>query len=177
MSDLPGFRYHPNPVATGAIKSSDVTCVCCRQRRGFIYASSPYCKEDLTEKLCPWCIADGSAADKYSAEFTDGVSLVRAKVPAQVVEEVCKRTPGFIAWQEELWLACCNDACAFLGDAAPEDLESLQGEERQELLSEWEMSDEDFDHLIGQYQPGGSTAVYKFRCLHCGRLRFYYDLD
>lgn len=33
---LPHFRYHPDPLATGAIEASDTPCVCCGIRQGFI---------------------------------------------------------------------------------------------------------------------------------------------
>jgi len=35
--DLPTFRYHPDPLASGSIAASDAACACCNQHRGFIY--------------------------------------------------------------------------------------------------------------------------------------------
>ncbi|WP_328624113.1 CbrC family protein [Streptomyces sp. NBC_00353] len=36
-SQLPFFRYHPEPVTTGAVTASGEVCVCCGQARGWIY--------------------------------------------------------------------------------------------------------------------------------------------
>src|SRR5580698_1256897 len=41
---LPSFRYHPDPLATGAVKPSDVVCSCCQRNRGFIYTGPVYGK-------------------------------------------------------------------------------------------------------------------------------------
>ncbi|WP_030613282.1 CbrC family protein [Streptomyces sclerotialus] len=30
-ADLPTFRYHPDPLASGSIRESTETCVCCRR--------------------------------------------------------------------------------------------------------------------------------------------------
>lgn len=37
--DLPKFKYHPNPLVTGAIEPSEVACECCGKARGYIYSS------------------------------------------------------------------------------------------------------------------------------------------
>jgi hypothetical protein len=111
---LPSFKYHPDPIASGSIKPSDAACVCCEQARGYVYDGAPYAEaDDLDDAICPWCIADGSAREKFDAEFTDRASIGDGASDA-AIEEVAFRTPGFHAWQQERWLICCNDACAFL---------------------------------------------------------------
>ncbi|MCP4306259.1 MAG: CbrC family protein [bacterium] len=36
--ELPSFRYHPDPIATGSIRPSDeAVCRRCSRNRGFIY--------------------------------------------------------------------------------------------------------------------------------------------
>lgn len=60
--------------------------------------------------ICPWCIADGSAARMLQAEFTDAGSGVPDEVPIEVVDEISHRTPGFSGWQQEHWLYHCDDA-------------------------------------------------------------------
>jgi len=82
---LPQFPYHPDPVATGSIKPSDVTCLSCERRRGQIYVGPVFAVEELEECLCPWCIADGSAAARFDAQFTDVLDVLE-NVPADVVE-------------------------------------------------------------------------------------------
>jgi uncharacterized protein CbrC (UPF0167 family) len=73
--DFPTFRYHPDPIATGSVVVSDTTCVCCGQARGFIYMGPVTADEELDEALCPWCIADGSAARRFDAEFTERAAV------------------------------------------------------------------------------------------------------
>jgi uncharacterized protein CbrC (UPF0167 family) len=62
---------------------------------------------------CPWCIADGSAAERFDANFTDAWGGP-GDVPMPVLEEITRRTPGFSAWQQDRWLHHCDDGCAFL---------------------------------------------------------------
>ena len=114
--DLPNFRYHRNPLATGAIEQSDSVCECCEEARGYIYKASIY-SEKAIDVLCPWCIADGSAAEKFTASFVDDYPLIEAGLNQKIIEEVCRRTPGYISWQQEVWLQHCIDACEFCGDA------------------------------------------------------------
>jgi len=85
---LPKFIYHTDPIATGSVKSSDRQCRCCEQKRGYIYTASVYAKDLLGDELCPWCIADGSAAAKYDAIFSDDQPLIEAGLPNSVIEEV-----------------------------------------------------------------------------------------
>jgi len=132
MSDsLPVFRYHADPIATGSIVSSPKVCRRCDRRRGYIYAGPVYGEGDgeLDEAFCPWCIADGSAATEFDAEFTDpdGVGDHGSwdAVPPDVVDEVSRRTPGFSGWQQERWWTHCADAAVFLGRAGRREPEAV----------------------------------------------------
>src|SRR5688572_19854803 len=97
---LPEFHYHPDPIATGNVKPSDKTCQGCGQSRGYIYIASVYAIEELNEAICPWCIADGTAAKKFDAMFADSHPLRQAGVTKQIIEEVTRRTPGYVSWQQ-----------------------------------------------------------------------------
>lgn len=68
--DLPRFRYHPNPIATGAVVPTEEVCECCGKARGYKYNSVVYAEKEV-ECVCPWCIADGSAAQKLDGMFLD----------------------------------------------------------------------------------------------------------
>lgn len=172
---LPNFKYHPDPLATGSIEPCDTECVCCGRSRGYIYTGSVYAEEDLKDALCPWCIADGSAAEEFDAEFSDGEPLAAANVPDEIVEEVTRRTPGYTSWQQEEWLACCRDACEFHGDASLDDLQSLQGDSLALALIDWNWRDVDWLPFLQTYKPGGNPAVYKFVCRHCRAVRYGVD--
>jgi uncharacterized protein CbrC (UPF0167 family) len=123
--NLPVFKYHPDPISTGSVTQSDANCRCCGEIRGYIYTSSIYCSEDLENEICPWCIADGSAAKKFNATFCDDYPLNNAGIDASIIQEVTTKTPGYDTWQQDVWLTHCNDACAFLGDASKDDVLSI----------------------------------------------------
>ncbi|MCU1492972.1 MAG: hypothetical protein JWO62_736 [Acidimicrobiaceae bacterium] len=122
---LPVFRYHPDPVATGSVETSTVKCVACEKKRGYVYVGPVYRQEDSDDNLCPWCIADGTAASKFDAAFTDVGWGVPDDVPASVLDEVSRRTPGFQSLQQDHWLYHCRNACAFLGQIGRRELENI----------------------------------------------------
>ena len=118
FSDVPSFKYHPNPLSSGAIKDSDESCPCCGQARGYLYEGPVYCSEEVLA-VCPWCIADGSAHAKWEAEFTDAVFEDswgdRVDLPLEIVEEVLCRTPGVVgACQSITWWVHCNEPAEFV---------------------------------------------------------------
>jgi hypothetical protein len=173
---LPYFCYHPDPLTTGSVVASDKECVCCNQARGYIYVAPVYATNDLDESLCPWCIADGSAATQLGASFADSYPLHKAGVPDEITEEVNLRTPGYISWQQEYWLSHCNDACEFHGDASAKDVETASLETKQSWLEEYKQDEAGWTWATEGYQPGGNSALYKFVCRHCRQVLFGWDL-
>src|SRR3954465_13078037 len=93
-SALPRFRYHPDPIDTGSITESDAECARCGEQRGFIYAGPVYTEGDFEDAICPWCIADGSAARSLGATFVDSEAFAD-DTPDAVITEITERTPGF----------------------------------------------------------------------------------
>jgi uncharacterized protein CbrC (UPF0167 family) len=174
--ELPKFKYHPNPLATGAFEESQDTCECCGKATGYIYSSILYAEEEV-EFICPWCIADGTASSKFDGTFVDDYPLVRAGISESIISEVCTRTPCFNSWQQEQWQSHCNDACEFHGDAEIEDLKRLVGKELESFLAK-EMIDGDYwTCLLENYQKGGSPAIYKFKCCSCPEIIYTMDFD
>lgn len=173
---LPKFRYHPDPVATGAFEECAATCVCCKKPRGMIYVGPVYAIDDLDEALCPWCIADGSAAAQLGATFADAHPLVQANIAAAIVEEVNLRTPGYTSWQQESWLSHCGDACEFHGDATANDVKKASEETKKQWLAAYEQDEAGWDWATSGYRPGGDSALYKFVCRHCSLVLFGWDL-
>jgi uncharacterized protein len=174
---IPIFRYHPDPIATGAVTISDKSCVCCGLPRGYIYSGPVYGERDLQESLCPWCIASGDAAEQLGASFADGRLLTRAGVAAEIVEEVHLRTPGYNSWQGEQWLWHCEDACEFHGDASTKDVCEASEETKRQWAREYRQDEERWKRLTTGYRPGGDSALYKFVCRHCGLVLFGWDLS
>ena len=105
--------YHPDPVRTGAVTASDVPCISCGRARGYIYVGPVSADEDLADRICPWCIADGTAHEQFRAEFIDPEGVggygTWESVPVSVVRRLVERTPGFSGWQQERWFTCCGD--------------------------------------------------------------------
>ncbi len=173
--DFPQFRYHPDPLQTGAIRPGDEVCICCKQARGFIYVGPVYAVEELNGQICPWCIADGSAASKWDASFADDHPLARAGMTRQVIDEVTLRTPGYTSWQQDSWLCHCNDACEFHGDATERDVEQASAETKAQWMSEYNLTETEWRQITTDYAPGGDPAIYKFVCRHCGLALFGWD--
>lgn len=172
---LPKFKYHPDPIKTENIVKSDKSCVCCKKSRDYIYVASVYTTQDIEKEICPWCISDGSAAEKFGATFTDDYPLFQAKLSDEIITEVAERTPGFISWQQENWLSHCNDACEFHGDLEIFEAKNLTEKEVQTLCVESEMEVEDIKEILKYYEKGGNPAIYKFVCRHCREIRLYTD--
>jgi uncharacterized protein CbrC (UPF0167 family) len=59
---------------------------------------SLYTEQDVPGPICPWCIADGTAAERFDGEFVDAYGLDR--VSWEVLLEVTRRTPAFHDWQD-----------------------------------------------------------------------------
>ena len=187
-ADFPQFTHHPDPIATGAVAASDVTCACCEKKRAFAYTRSPYCVAvDLDGAICPWCIADGSAAKKYDATFVQGIEHVSTgrhnlllRVKQASINEVLTRTPGYVSWQGETWLSHCADAMEYHGDLTSEDLLTLSESARILFTkeNEWLVPEVySWQELVDSCQPGESLALYKFVCRHCSLARLGLDMD
>jgi uncharacterized protein len=175
---VPGFRYHSDPVKSEVIVASDGVCICCNQARGYMYVGPTYtAKPDVRDNLCPWCVADGSAAAKLDVEFTEGRGLFRANVPREIIDSVLKQTPGYFCWQSQQWQAHCNDACVFHGDATVEDVANAPKETIEAWKTEYDMKGDDWNNLTDGYEPKGHSAFYKFVCRHCSAVRFSWDMD
>lgn len=114
---LPDFPYHPDPVRTGSFIHAFVPCGLCGHAYGFVYAGPVFAADDYFDApLCPWCIADGSAALRLRVEFTDvRRDDVPDNVPGRVLDQIAERTPGFTGHEQEHWLYHCADGAAFVG--------------------------------------------------------------
>ncbi|HEX3799649.1 MAG TPA: CbrC family protein [Verrucomicrobiae bacterium] len=176
---LPSFKYHPDPIATGSIRHSEAECKCCHQQRGYIYVGPIFSIEELDERICPWCIADGSAHVKFDVEFTDANGVggnSKLPVPESVIEEVAFRTPGFSGWQQEHWLACCGDAAAFVGRAGWAEIESWWRDAVASIQKDGGMTDGmEWQIYLSALNKEGSPTAYIFKCLHCGGHLGYSD--
>jgi uncharacterized protein len=170
---LPFFRYHPDPIKTGNIKASDKVCACCDKARGYIYTGPVYSVYELDESICPWCISDGGAAEKFDANFNDSSNL--SIVSEDTIAEISKRTPGYESWQGNIWIYHCRDGCEFHGDLSNEEAKNLDNEAIRKFCLDNDLNEEDGREIIHYYEKGGNPAIYKFVCRHCGEIKLYTD--
>lgn len=173
---LPSFTYFWDPIGNGSIVKKEEICPCCERRRDHIYTGPIYSTVEV-ELVCPWCIAEGTAAAKWSASFND-VHDVPPGVPAQVALEVETRTPGYESWQGNRWLFSQDDALVFLGEVCGAKLleERKAGKVKacQKALREWhiEWSAEDLKQIV----RGGQPAIYLFQDRTTGAFDAYADM-
>jgi len=176
--ELPNFKYHPDPIATGSIAPSAAICPVCKESKGYAYTGLPYGTSEV-ENICPWCIADGSAHKQFGVEFTDpeGVGGYQQweSVPREVVEEIAFRTPSFSGWQSERWFTHCGDAAEFLGLMGKEDLVKLGPEVIESFKVESGLEGDEWEFYLSRLNREFEATAYLFRCRHCGKLGGYSD--
>lgn len=172
---LPAFRYHPNPLETGAFEESadGVVCDCCGKTTHIFYTNPFFSVEDIAY-LCPECIANGEAARKYDGSFQDDFSVDDGVDDPEKLDELIHRTPGYSGWQQEYWRAHCGDYCAYLGPVGARELRALGVLE--EVLDD-PMWDEEQKGMIRESVNGGHLQCYLFQCLHCGKHLVWMDFD
>jgi uncharacterized protein len=171
---IPHFKYHPDPIRTGALESRSVICQCCNKHTEIAYAMQPYGETDVDD-LCPQCIADGSAAQKFNVYFSDDLPLISAGIKQEIIDEIIFRTPSFPSWQQEIWLSCCDDACEFHGDLERDYLLHLSSDTEKLFRDENEIGERLWGRMISSYVPGGDIAIYKFVCRHCQSVKLGLD--
>jgi len=173
---LPFFKYHPEPTLTGAFKTDTiVTCDCCKKPTDVYYSGPFYAVEDI-DALCPWCIADGKASNKFEGSFQDDVSVDDVNDPEKL-KELVERTPGYSGWQQEYWLAHCNDYCAFKGYVGWQEIEPILQEFADietDLANAGGITLADLPNYL---RDNGSCQGYLFQCTCCNKYRLYYDFD
>lgn len=178
---LPLFRYHPDPFATRSASLSDAACSCCGQVRGHTYTAGVYCLGPRPDHLCLWCIADGSAHVKYNATFNDDDPLLREQkvpIPRHTIDEVTKRTPGFVSWQDGRWWTHCGDAGAFVGSFDLDYYTASDEASLPDLRKKAPLDDDEWKIMLESWRSGRElVAIYLFRCLHCGLTGGYHDTD
>lgn len=188
---LPVFKYHPQPLETGAFsRDKTVVCDCCSEPTD-VYYSGPFYTASEVEAVCPWCIADGTAAQQFEGCFQDDASLdgveavfdedgefegTKCDWPEEQVQELTERTPGYRGWQQEYWLAHCDDFCAFVGYVGWKEIAGKL-ELFADLRGDCEAFGMDYDKLPEYLLNGGDCQGYLFRCLGCGKLRLWVDFS
>ena len=171
IKKLPKFYYHPNVYENDIVEFKKGICDCCG-KEAKAYLGMMYTKEHV-DCICMECVASGEAAKKFNGSFIEDAEDVS---DPKKREELFSKTPGYVSWQGEHWLACCDDYCEFIGDAGIKELEKLDSCE--EVLKECSKNyDWEYDDLKRDLTAGGTMAGYLFKCKHCGKYHLYVDLS
>lgn len=172
IKSLPKFKYHPNLYTNEIVTFANGKCQCCEKKVN-AYIETMYCKE-CVDCICLYCIADGSAAKKFDGFFIQDAEEINNP---EAIEELYSRTPGYLSWQGEYWLACCNDYCEFIGDVGTKELNEMGISD--EVFDEYEKKydEEDIKWLKDNLTARGEVAGYLFRCKKCGKYHLHVDMS
>jgi uncharacterized protein CbrC (UPF0167 family) len=179
--ELPKFKYNPNVCKIDVFKKEEGICSVCGEKRNIKYTGAFYSIKK-PEYICPFCIANGKAAEKYNGEFNsyctiEGVSPDPADpeptIPKEMLLEVSQRTPGYNSWQETVWLSHCNEPCAFIDYADGETIKPFIDELEEDI----EGNGYNKEQILEWLSKDGSLTGYLFQCLHCGKHRLHIDFD
>jgi len=182
MEALPTFELFPEPLREEVFESTAETCGCCNRARGFKYTLPTYGGSDETDDIiiCPWCIADGTAA-ALDITFNDGTIYPALESMSQLnaadLELVEQRTPGFVTWQGNRWTICCGRACIYLGEADSSDLKGRWRTAVPSMFAGDDWSKQEIAEIINNMVRGGSPSAYVFQCQTCRKLQGYWDCD
>ena len=170
---IPTFKYHPDPISTGAfIAGENQICSCCYKPTNIVYRAPFYSGEEI-ECICPECISDGTASIQFDGFFQDPDSVGNVSDP-QKLDELIYRTPGYQGWQQEYWPAHCDDFCAFVGYVGWDDIVRMGIEhEIEETYNE----DIPIESLKESMINNGSVQGYLFKCLSCGKHILHVDCE
>ena len=162
---LPTFTY--NADSKSVFEESEETCACCNEKRGYIYNGPMYGEFDEEPNICPWCIKDGSAAEKLEVEFVD----VGVMGEVELSREFTACTPGFVSWQDSEWWTHCNDAAVYHGMGGRDEIEAIGGEDGLKYfrgISFCGDTKEEKDDFLNTCGEDRDTTAYIFKCRKCG---------
>lgn len=93
-------------------------------KRGYAYAGPLHPRPATDVVICPWCFASGVAPHELQVEFSDASCIgnrhtAGAEVDQEVMVEILQRTPGFITWQDQIWLAIAMTPASTWAEQGP----------------------------------------------------------
>jgi uncharacterized protein CbrC (UPF0167 family) len=183
MDELPTFRLFADPVGEGAFVPTDEACELCGKVRGWTCVGASYGGVDEVETLCPWCVADGTAAARGYHFDDPTIYPVRdgsPQLPPEDAAEVEGRTPEFTTWQGVNWQMCCGRACRYIGEAKAEDLKGRWAGAVEPIFGHMRAEDGWDDARIAEVVEAigrGDPAAYVFECVVCGKLHGFWDMS
>jgi len=173
---LPNFKYNPDALKLGIIRKEKTDCPVCKQQRDYVYVGPFHCEEEVEEELCPWCIADGSAARMFKGEFAY-LEFCEKVDMEEYRKELLYRTPSYTAWQQEYWPSHCGDFCAFKNYVGWKEIAAFKTELDKDLKQIGSDNGMTRAELKESLVNGGTMQGYLFQCLHCKKHRLTVDFD
>lgn len=181
---FPVFKYHPDPVGTRTFLTSEAECAVCNQKNGYVYDGPLHTEEEADEddencvSICPWCIANGNAASKLKVEFSGFFSLSdHDGLSDEVKHEILTRTPGFITWQDQIWLVHCGDVCQYLGRAGGPEIRDLHPEVIEQIKEDYCPDKLEIEEYLDDIEKEGSPVALIFKCRHCDHKECHLEAD
>jgi len=172
MEDRTKFKYHPNVYNDDIVVYGESKCQCCEQIVN-VYVEHLYSSEDIN-CICLKCIYDGTASKKFNCTFVESAESVSDN---KKKEELFCRTPGYLGWQGEYWLACCNDYCQYIGRVGIDELKDLGIAD--EVIDEYCKRDDSYskDIVMNCMYKDGDMSGYLFKCIHCNKHKLWVDAN
>jgi uncharacterized protein CbrC (UPF0167 family) len=182
---IPFFKYHLKPLDTLSFEQEETMICCCCKRETQVYYEYPFYSQfhpdNEIEPICPDCIKNGKASEKWGGTFQNPDFCDKIDNPS-AVDELLHRTPGYYSQRQSYWLSHCNDFCALV------DLIYDWGEIKKRNIEHEIMNDgvvlndninvKNFDALTRKINYNQSKYQgYLFKCLHCGAHRLYVDKE
>ena len=175
MRTFPFFRFNPNAEKNGIFTRRVTTCTVCELSTNLVY-EGPIASESDVKDICPWCIADGRAAELFEAEFA-GSAGTEDIDDNEAFVELLHRTPGFNTFQEITWPVHCDTPCAYIGPVDKKVVKPM----RKELIDDIEIIADEFgieeEELIDGLTTDGSMQGQLFKCVECGQHRLVVDQE
>ncbi|WP_351228541.1 CbrC family protein [Streptomyces sp. NPDC002133] len=164
---LPPFPYHPDPIGSGSVIAADERCACCGHDQGWIYTGPVYGQDLPDGRVCPYCIAFGTAAKRHGMFFNE---VCADQVPDEAATKISERTPGFSTWQDWGWPTHCDDGTAFLGAVGAEEMAPYPDavDHLRQQFTEGNREPGWIDDFLHSLHKDDQPTAYLFRCRTCG---------
>ncbi|MEI0485427.1 CbrC family protein [Brachyspira intermedia] len=177
-NEIPKFKYVDDNIVKNFFEKKDnkVLCKCCEKETDLVYYTIPHC-EDNIKPLCPECIANGKAAEKFNCDFIDepfdSDNIIENR--DEKIEELTKRTPEYSAWQQPYYPNHCDDFCKFISYVGYKELKERNLLDK--IIISFDNDEDSVREYIEDLEIEGNFQGYLFECLKCGQLILHTDCD